>query len=152
MRNLQQVQVRTSSGFEKICPFPVGYIYMSTQSTSPASIYGGTWVSLTDGAFLRASGSWNSRGGASTNTHSHWMPLGKEGDLSGLSATYIDGWADGSKYGLRTSGAVSHSIFTRDLYVQGGSGQGNATESTTYSTTISTLPPYRTCYCWYRTA
>lgn len=149
MRNLQQVQVRTSSGFEKICPFPVGYIYMSTRSTSPASIYGGTWVSLTDGAFLRASGSWNSRGGASTNTYKHWMPLGKENGLSGLSATYIGGWSDGSKYELRAS-AVSHSIFTEDAYIQAG--DGNATETTTYSETISTLPPYRTCYCWYRTA
>lgn len=150
MRNLQQVQVRTSSGFEKICPFPVGYIYMSTQSTSPASIYGGTWVSLTDGAFLRASGSWNSRGGASTNTHKHWMPLGKENGLSGLSASYISGWSDGSKYELRASGSVSHSIFTEDAFIQAGN--GNATETTTYSETISTLPPYRTCYCWYRTA
>ena len=149
MRNLQQVQVRTSNGFEKICPFPVGYIYMSTNSTSPASTYGGTWVPLTDDKFLRPSGSWNAAGGASSNTHNHWMPLGKENGLSGLSATYFGGWSDGSKYELR-AGAVTHSIFTEDAYIAGS--DANATETTTYSTTISTLPPYRTCYCWHRTA
>lgn len=150
MRNLQQVQVRTSSGFEKICPFPIGYIYMSTNSTSPASTYGGTWSPLTDSKFLRPSGSWNSTGGASSNTHNHWMPLGKENGLSGLSATGIGGWSDGTKYSLRAA-AVAHSVFIEDVYI-GGAGGGNATESTTYNQTISTLPPYRTCYCWYRTA
>lgn len=149
MRNLQQVQVRTSSGFEKICPFPIGYIYMSTNSTSPASTYGGTWSPLTDSKFLRPSGSWNSIGGASSNTHNHWMPLGKENGLSGLSATGVGGWSDGTKYSLRAA-AVAHSIFTEETYI--GAGGGNATESTTYNQTISTLPPYRTCYCWYRTA
>lgn len=68
MRNLQQIQVRTSSGFERICPFPVGYIYMSTNSTSPASTYGGTWSPLTDSRFLRPSGSWNAKGGESSHT------------------------------------------------------------------------------------
>ena len=52
MRNLQNVQVRTGSGFETVCPFPVGAIYQSTSSTSPASIYGGGWTPLTDGRFL----------------------------------------------------------------------------------------------------
>lgn len=63
MRNLQNVQVRTGSGFETVCPFPVGAIYQSTSSTSPASIYGGGWTPLTDGRFLRPQGSWNNLGG-----------------------------------------------------------------------------------------
>ena len=150
MRSLQNVRVKVSSSYEKICPFPVGYIYLSTNSTSPASTYGGTWSPLTDSKFLRPSGSWNSTGGASSNTHNHWMPLGKENGLSGFSATSINGWSDGAKYSLRAA-AVAHSIFTEDAYVS-GAGDGNATETTTYNETISTLPPYRTCYCWYRTA
>ncbi len=79
MRNLQNVQVRTGSGFEKVCPFPVGAIYQSTSSTSPASIYGGGWTSLTDGRFLRPQESWNNLGGenehkltvAEMPSHSH---------------------------------------------------------------------------------
>ena len=79
MRNLQNVQVRTGSGFETVCPFPVGAIYQSTSSTSPASIYGGGWTPLTDGRFLRPQGSWNNLGGenehkltvAEMPSHSH---------------------------------------------------------------------------------
>lgn len=63
MRNLQNVQVKIGSGFETVCPFPVGAIYQSTSSTSPASIYGGEWTPLTDGRFLRPQGSWNNLGG-----------------------------------------------------------------------------------------
>ena len=63
MRNLQNVQVRIGSGFETVCPFPVGAIYQSTNPTSPASIYGGGWTSLTDGRFLRPQGSCNDLGG-----------------------------------------------------------------------------------------
>jgi hypothetical protein len=149
MRNLQQVQVRTSSGFEKICPFPVGYIYMSTNGTSPASTYGGTWSALTDSRFLRPSGSWNSQGGSDTNKHNHWMPVGKENGLPGFSTTGIAGWSDGEQYGIRAA-RVAHSIFLEDEYFSANS--SNATETTTYGTTISTVPSYRTCYAWYRTA
>lgn len=150
MRNQQSVKVKNGNNWETICPFPVGYIYLSTNSTSPASTYGGTWSALTDSKFLRPSGSWNSTGGASSSTHNHWMPLGKENGLSGLSATSINGWSNGEKYSLRAA-AVAHSILIEDAFF-GDAARENATESTTYNQTISTLPPYRTCYCWYRTA
>lgn len=136
MRNLQQVQIKNGSSWEKICPFPVGYIYMSTNSTSPASTYGGTWSALTDSRFLRPSGSWNSTGGESTHTltisempsHQHSYPvilIYQEG--SGGSAYTI--------YGPRTSS------------------QGNlSTASSGGGAAHNNLPPYRTCYAWYRTA
>lgn len=67
MINQQNVQVKNGSTWDKICPFPVGYVYMSTNSTSPASTYGGTWTSLTGGYYLRAAGAWGS-GGSNTIT------------------------------------------------------------------------------------
>ncbi len=34
---------------------PVGSFYMSTQSTSPSSLFGGTWIQITDAALRGAS-------------------------------------------------------------------------------------------------
>lgn len=135
MRNLQTVQVRTGSSFEKICPFPVGYIYMSSNSTSPANIYGGTWSPLTDGRFWRASGSWNGTGGESTHTltinempnHSHSVDVLLQYQENQGAARVV----------YNTRNASQGSIAT--TYVGGGAAHNN-------------LPPYRTCYCWYRTA
>ena len=137
MRNLQNVQVRTSSGFEKICPFPIGYIYMSTKSTSPASTYGGTWSALTDSRFLRPSGSWNSTGGS--NNSSFTLPYLR-------TITEEVGSSTGSHLGLASDYEVGVSAQGRVVLGSGPlSVQGQVT-------TVSTLPVYRTCYAWYRTA
>lgn len=135
MRNLQQVQVRTGSSFERICPFPVGYIYMSSNSTSPANTYGGTWSPLTDGRFWRASGSWNGTGGESTHTltiqempnHTHSVDVLLQYQENQGAARVV----------YNTRNASQGSIAT--TYAGGGAAHNN-------------LPPYRTCYCWYRTA
>lgn len=53
--------------------FPVGAIYMSTSSTSPASLFGGTWTQLKD-RFLVGTGDTYSNGatgGAASASHSH---------------------------------------------------------------------------------
>lgn len=76
MRNQQNVKVKVNSSFETICPFPVGYVYMSSNSTSPADIYGGTWAGISGGRYMRAAGAWDN-GGSNTITiqqmpaHSH---------------------------------------------------------------------------------
>ena len=67
MRNQQNVKVRVNSSFETICPFPVGYVYMSSNNTSPGSIYGGTWASISGGRYMRAAGAWGD-GGSNTIT------------------------------------------------------------------------------------
>lgn len=134
MRNLQNVQVRTGSGFETVCPFPVGAIYQSTSSTSPASIYGGGWTSLTDGRFLRPQGSWNNLGGenehkftvAEMPSHKHkadWSPQdGNSGIIRLGGSTPNPGNAEGN------------------IRAEGGNKPHN------------NVPAYRTCYCWYRTS
>lgn len=76
MRNQQNVKVKVNSNFETICPFPVGYVYMSSNSTSPADIYGGTWASISGSRYMRAASAWGN-GGSNTITvdqipsHSH---------------------------------------------------------------------------------
>lgn len=141
MRNLSQLTVNTGDSFEKLCPFPVGYIYLSTDSTSPASTYGGTWSELTDSRFLRPSGSWNSTGGA--NSHYHWTTQGygyAEPD------SYAGGYTnlDGSQPSRTKTGPHFPITSTKKPF------NGLYRENGTY--TASSLPPYRTCYAWYRTA
>ena len=46
--------------------YPVGSIYISFNSTSPATLFGGTWAQLT-GAFLRADTNTNTGGSDTMN-------------------------------------------------------------------------------------
>lgn len=135
MRNLQNVQVKIGSGFETVCPFPVGAIYQSTSSTSPASIYGGGWTPLTDGRFLRPQGSWNNLGGenehkltvAEMPSHSHMF----HGRSNSIAQQGSNCWI--TEY-LATN---NHDAFIAHT---GG------------NTAHNNIPAYRTCYCWYRTS
>lgn len=136
MRNLQNVQVRIGSGFETVCPFPVGAIYQSTNPTSPASIYGGGWTPLTDGRFLRPQGSWNNLGGENEHTltiaeiprHQHMSTeIGRSGNFAsgaGYTAPVINNYGGAGTYTSFTGNSQSH----------------------------NNIPAYRTCYCWYRTS
>lgn len=138
----QDLYVNTGE-FEKVCPFPIGYIYLSTSSTSPATIYGGTWTALTDSKFLRPSGSWNSTGGSqkiSVNqmpSHTHkvyWYnsATGGRGDTA---------WNNGgNKWQPTTDGWDG----------KGGSNDGLIAVATGGGSDY--WQPYRTCYGWYRTA
>lgn len=83
----QNLYVNTGE-FEKVCPFPIGYIYLSTSSTSPATLYGGTWTALTDSKFLRPSGSWNTIGGSEKITQSQ-MPAHRHRGRAGFSYMLI---------------------------------------------------------------
>lgn len=49
--------------------YPVGSIYMSVNSTSPAVLFGGTWEQLTDRFLVGAGGSFDEPGGSSEHIH-----------------------------------------------------------------------------------
>ena len=61
-----------------MCPFPVGYVYLSSNNTSPASTYGGNWSTLNESRYLRLAGAWGT-GGSNTisvdqmPSHTHSM-------------------------------------------------------------------------------
>ena len=132
MRNLQNVQVRTGSGFETVCPFPVGAIYQSTSSTSPASIYGGGWTPLTDGRFLRPQGSWNNLGGE----NEHKLTVA---EMPSHSHTYFEMQSVGSWAVNGGSGGLFNGIWKNTSHTGDNAAHNN-------------IPAYRTCYCWYRTS
>lgn len=143
---LANISIKDSSSWNTYLNliYPVGSIYISYTSTSPATRFGGTWSAIT-GRFLYANAG-TATGGS--NTHYHFMPLGKENGLPALSATGINGWSDGSKYQMRAAD-VAHSTFIEDDYFGDNSG-ANATETSTYAT--DGRPAYQTVYCWRRTA
>lgn len=116
--------------------YPVGSVYISTASTSPATLFGGTWSRLRD-RFLLAAGSVaaGATGGAAQVTltesqlpvHSHRVPNIKI-TAADAGYAYAESWGGGSE--------------SRDLSTE-SAGAGQAHEN---------MPPYLAVYMWERTA
>ena len=117
--------------------YPVGSIYMSTENTSPASMFGGTWEQIKDKFLLSAGDTYSagSTGGEATHTltvdemptHNHtpsnadWVFLyNSTGNGSTGSGPYA-AWQT-SKYTGDTGGSQAH----------------------------NNMPPYLVVYCWKR--
>ena len=114
--------------------YPVGSVYMSFESTSPASTVGGTWSQITD-RFLYASSSSGSTGGESQHaltvsempSHTH----------------YFRGF-----WSCQALNAARHCV----SYDYQADGQGTGyTMETGGSSAHNNMPPYVTCYMWKRT-
>ena len=129
--------------------YPIGSIYMSVNSTSPATLFGGTWSQLKD-KFLLGCGDTYSNGaigGEATHTlsvnempsHRHILKYNGGELLQLLSPNNTEGagfWADG--YGSNTTGKTTgYALYTGSV--------GN-TES------HNNMPPYLAIYMWKRTA
>lgn len=139
--------------FNKI--YPIGAIYISTSSTDPGTLFGGTWTPIT-GRFLLASGATDpedpdspsytagTTDGAATHTlteaelpaHTHGMHGGGGGVMSWpmVSSDVAHAPAD---WGTSKSPAV-------DMVEE--------TDSTGSGTAFSIMPPYLAVYVWERTA
>ena len=137
--------------------YPVGAIYISYSSTSPATLFGGTWTQIS-GRFLVASGSAsysyvNTSGTSTTGTvtfsgtntggsprvqltndympkHSHGLPYRKCGSITGTDWRTDPGSVDGYAGSSQTAGGGS--------YPSG------------YGAPFNQLPPYLVVYMWRR--
>lgn len=138
--------------------YPVGSIYMSVTNTSPATLFGGTWVQLKDRFLLGAGDTYNNAatGGSATHTLTKselpnvQLGLSVAADRSGYAGTllisseqgnYKSKFASGSalkapEVSLGTSYSTSN-IKTEPL------GGGKAHDN---------MPPYLVVYMWKRTA
>lgn len=122
--------------------YPVGAIYQSWSSTSPASLFGGQWTQITE-KFLYCSNSAGGTGGASSVTlninqipsHSHavhWVwNGGRQGNVEWR--IVVQGKDVGHDSG--TVEDTSHAIASK------GGGQSH-----------ENMPPYVRCYTWRRHA
>lgn len=165
MIDLQDVKVKNSSDWDSICPFPVGFVYMSRNNTSPSTLYGGQWSEMPSNRFpqiVRTSGS-ITNGGA--NAHIHLTSIGKvrgeanmyvlDGDvnLAGewntpTGASYNAVFVGGSRvFNNGTSGnGFNVNQIPGSFLVENGAARLNSTGQANH------LPPYTTVYAWYRTA
>jgi len=131
--------------------YPVGAVYTSVVSTSPATLFGGTWASFAEGKMLVGLDSGDTdfntveeTGGSKTHTltenempeHKHLSPnkdCQSYGSIYGTGTGTVNTWCDtngistnntGAPYGQPVGGGAAHSI----------------------------LNPYITVYMWKRTA
>ena len=140
--------------------YPVGSIYMSVNSTSPATLFGGTWERIQD-RFLLAAGSTyagGGMGGEATHTlteaelpyHTHTFTTDSAGEHNHRAGykridAYGKGTFDGQHWSnykageVRTTSAGEHT-HTGTTNGAGGNGKHN------------NMPPYLTVYMWKRTA
>ena len=147
--------------------YPVGAVYMSLSSTSPATLFGGTWTAISGRFLLAANATYAaaSTGGAASHTlttaqlpahshrvsgstdatsvgHDHGIPNIRNGQ-SGEYGAYAETWGYGSGSRDLTTDYVD---ITHIHYV-------DVTSQTTGSgKSFSLLPPYMAVYMWRRTA
>lgn len=144
--------------------YPVGSIYMSVNSTSPADLFGGTWEAMPAGRVLLAQGTseWGVeyQAGSTGGEHEHQLSVGElpehEHDVTcsnnglhqhkidiyndeGRDAPYVAGAAGGIKGSPSTSETGNHS-HTISINKTGGNFAHN------------NMQPYISVYCWRRTA
>lgn len=137
--------------------YPVGAIYLSTASTSPASLFGGTWEQLKDRFLLAAGSSYaaGSTGGAAAHT------LTAE-QLPNITGTIVAGagnaGASAGGYGAFRSASGAMSVSGERQYAgniaQGAWPSGSAYERFTMSfgggSSHNNMPPYLAVYAWKR--
>lgn len=135
----------------KLDAHPVGSYYWSNDSTSPATLFGGTWEALPAGYTLIAQGSGSDSFGSYTYTagqkygerkhqltteemapHTHESPDSAAGYYAGWGSKSEDGW-------------VTQSAQRKD-------GDNWKTKSTGGGQAHNNMPPSVASYCWQRTA
>ena len=111
---------------------PIGSIYVSASSTSPANIFGGTWVQLKDRFIIGAGGDYelNETGGSNTHT---------------LTLNELPRFNTAQAYNTTGQGWTLGNGGTPQLYSTGNQTVGN-------SQPIDTTPQYIALNIWQRTA
>lgn len=125
--------------------YPVGSIYLSVESTSPASLFGGSWERIEDRFLLAAGDSYSigDTGGEATHTltigempeHAH--SIGNKPGMGGTPQEWFSQWE----------------WYVKDAWYQFNSGTTTLASRTQYSGSgnpHNNMPPYYTVYMWKR--
>ena len=134
--------------------YPVGSIYISASSTSPATLFGGTWEQIKD-RFLLAAGS-SYAAGATGGEASHTLtvseiPLHDHEETS--LATGYRGWAETQIKAFSTHIPYNSEHYTATVKsVKAATVSANAkTYGTGGGAAHNNMPPYLAVYVWKRT-
>lgn len=121
--------------------YPVGSIYMSVNSTSPASLFGGTWEQIED-KFLLAAGTTYSAGDTGGEA-THTLTVNEIPSHYHKASNYkaISGWEGDSPGYFLSDGRQGSSTTTGPNTGSTGGGQPH-----------NNMPPYLAVYIWKRTA
>lgn len=150
-----------SSYWETI--YPVGSIYMSLNSTSPATLFGGTWSQMKDRFLIGAGNSYslNTTGGATTSKIQEknipvmpvWMNYKPGGNYS---RSKNDTSAYVVHIGMQGTATTVYPASTTGVWPVNGMQYGNrgydAHVGCNDSEALSIMPPYIAVYIWKRTA
>ena len=135
--------------------YPVGSIYMSVNSASPDTLFGGTWVRLED-VFLLAAGAKHSAG-STGGEESHTLTASEMPSHNGHLSAGIAGTAPMGKGNYK--GYLNSSVMTpfpegnyRGWNVYLGNEMHPASEATGGDQPHNNMPPYLAVYTWKRTA
>ena len=158
--------------------YPIGAYYISSSPTSPATLFGGTWVQVKDRMILAVGDTYNSAGltgGSATtklvvnNIPSHNHSCGTTGNHSHTGTTSWGGEHTHTVYGAHIGGTgwsrhagsqynygnntTSSSGGHNHSFTTSTNGNHNHTIGNTGSgTAFTTISPYITAYVWRRTA
>lgn len=118
-----------------LAAYPVGSIYMSVNSTSPATLFGGTWSRLEDRFLLGAGSVYDA--GATGGEAEHTLTVDEMPSHRHTILASTQGTAFGSSY------------------INPSNGSGNSTDQTELAgggQAHNNMPPYLAVYMWKRTA
>ncbi len=133
--------------------YPIGSIYITTSSTSPASSIGGSWAQMEPGNFLMTAGeTYNvlSSGGSTSVTHDHTAEgyltacISPNAHASGYTYYKLQGTSYTPRWRIGTSGSLvsASGSMTEGVYINGN--------VSSYS--IPILPKYIAVNIYYRTS
>lgn len=116
---------------------PVGYVYISWSSTSPATLFGGSWTAIT-GRFPYFNAGTGTGG---SNSHTHIETIG---------------WNNGEPLyitqGAGFTGASVISVSKHFKIYEGSNTETNQNARLDHTSSASTMPAYQTFYAWRRTS
>ena len=139
MSDTERMAVRNSNFLYLLSQiYPIGSIYISTVSTSPSTLFGGTWERIKD-TFLLASGS-TYAAGATGGEAAHTLTIGEMPSHSHKADVYYNG-TGARDYSYVDTGHNGGTLVSDGLIKNSGGGQPH-----------NNMPPYLAVYVWKRTA
>lgn len=140
--------------------YPVGAIYLSYTSTSPASFFGGTWTQITGDYYLMLSNATGTGGSNSTSytpsgtVAGHTLTTSEMPSHTHLVTNKTTSYGTGSQTSWRClSWSGTNADFTQEVYSGSSGGSGSHSHGFTgTAATITITPQYYKVYAWRRTA